>query len=64
MHQFIERDEIIARWQTLPAHMRNTEQQAAGFVLRLVADQPKLAKLPTEQPYKLIKSWLCETLPH
>ena len=55
--------EILTQWLTLPEGKRRTEQDAAGFVLRLLVEHPELARIDTEeQPFKLIKSWLCETL--
>ncbi len=62
MNESAIKSEIIGQWLTLPEYLRRTDKDAAGFVLRLMVSKPDLTRIPSKQPYKVIKGWLCEHL--
>ena len=54
---------IVDQWLNLPEYLRRTDKDAAGFVLKLMVNNPDLIKIDGPQPLKVIKGWLCEHLP-
>ena len=62
MNESSIKSEIIGQWLTLPAYLRRTDKDAAGFVLKLMVSNPDLTRIGSPQPYKVIKGWLCEYL--
>ncbi len=63
MNEATIKTEIINQWLDLPEYLRQTDKDAAGFVLRLMVSNPDLTKIASPQPFKVIKGWLCEYLP-
>ena len=56
MHQVNARHEIIREWRSLPKELRQTDEQAATFAMR-IKDKYKFSS-DNADPYQTVKGWL------